>query len=305
LRYARGFLLLSIAGFFVYALWHYREARVFENLRFDDGLLYASGAGSLGLTLCLGALWLFILQHLSGKLLPLAAGFYVHMVGWLGRYTPGKLGLFVGKALLGQKLAGSGEAATASVIYENVLFIASGVVLAASTISVPGIQGPVLRTTFAVIALACLLAAPRGIFWILDRARRWLPSRLKSISWQAPLHERYLAVLCIFYCVPHACAGLGFFALVHLVAPDSGMSWASAIGILTAAHLAGIFAAFAPAGLGVREAALVVLLLPYVPAEIALSLAILARLTSIVADFVVFVMVMAYTPYVKRHAGLF
>ena len=75
--------------------------------------------------------------------------------------------------------------------------------------------------------------------------------------------------------------------------------------MLTTAHLAGIFAVFAPAGLGVREAALGALLLPYVPAETAVSLALLARLTSVFADVIVFAAVAFATPYAKRYANLF
>lgn len=309
MRYLRTFLLLSIGGFFIFALWHYWEAQVFANLRFDAALLYLSIAGSLGLTLSLGILWLFILQRLSGQPLPLGAAMYVHLAAWLGRYTPGKLGLFLGKALLGQKLAGGGREAAASVIYENILFIASGVVLAAATGGLPGMQiaGQYAWLAQSVVLagiLASLLVVPRCIFWILNRARDWFPSRLKNVSWQVALGERDVAVLSVFYCVPHVCAGLGFYALVNLVAPQSGIGWLSAVGILTAAHLAGIFAAFAPAGLGVREAALGALLLPYVPAETAVSLALLARLTSVIADVTVFIVVVAWTPYAKRHANL-
>lgn len=310
MRHLRVLLLLLIGGCFVFALWHYWESQVFAKLRFDEVLLYLSIAGSLGLTLCLGILWLFILQRLAGKPLPLAAGLYVHLIAWLGRYTPGKLGLFLGKALLGQKLASGGREAAASVIYENALFIASGVVIAAATVSLPGVNnagqyGWLVQALVVLAIFACLLLAPRSLFWFLNRFREWFPRRLQNVSWQATLRDSDVALLSILYCVPHVCAGLGFFALIYLVVPDSGIGWLAAIGILTAAHLAGIFAAFAPAGLGVREAALGALLLPHMPAESAVSLALLARLTSILADVVVFAVVAACTPYAKRHANLF
>jgi hypothetical protein len=183
-------------------------------------------------------------------------------------------------------------------------------VLAAATVGLPGMwiggeYGWIAQFIVLPAMLGCLLLAPRCIFWLLDRARAWFPTRLKNISWQVALRDRDVALLCIFYCVPHVCAGLGFYALIALVAPQSGIGWVAAIGILTTAHLAGIFAAFAPAGLGVREAALGALLLPYVPAETAVSLALLARLTSIFADVFVFAIVAICTPYAKRHARLF
>ncbi|MDH3716413.1 MAG: hypothetical protein OET44_21500, partial [Gammaproteobacteria bacterium] len=195
----RASLLLSIGGFFVFALWHYWEAQVFANLRFDAALLYLSVAGTLGLTLCLGFLWLFILQRLSGQPLPLGVGMYVHLAAWLGRYTPGKLGLFLGKTLLGQKLAGGGREAAAAVIYENILFIASGVVLTASTVGLRGLgiagqYGWVAQSVVVPAMLVSLLVAPRCIFWILNRLQTWFPGRLKNVSWQAALRDRDVAL---------------------------------------------------------------------------------------------------------------
>ncbi len=309
LRAVKSLLLAVILACFAYALWHYRDTLALANLRFDEGLLYLSVAGSLALTVSLGLLWMHVLQRLSPQPLPRKAVLYVHLVAWLGRYTPGKLGLFLGKALLGGKLVGDGRAAAASVVYENILFIASGMVLAAATVGLPGLRdgGSDWLTEAALVlaVLAGLIAAPRCAFWVLNRARRWFPARLKALAWEATLDERELAVLCVFYCVPHVCAGLGFYALVCLLAPGSGVGWVAAIGVLTAAHLAGILAVFAPAGLGVREAALGALLLAYMPPETAVSLAVLARLTSLVADLAVFAVVAVGTLYARCNARLF
>lgn len=308
LRVARTLLLAVILACFAYALWHYGDTLALAHLRLDEGLLYLSVAGSLALTLSLGLLWMHVLQRLSPQPLPRAAALYVHLLAWLGRYTPGKLGLFLGKALLGAKLVDDGRAATASVVYENILFIASGLVLAAATVGLPGLRGGdygwAAQGALVLALLGGLIVAPRCAFWALNRMRRWFPARLASLVWEATLAERELAVLCVFYCVPHVCAGLGFYALVCLLAPDSGMGWVAAVGVLTAAHLAGILAVFAPAGLGVREAALGAMLLAYMPPETAVSLAVLARLTSLVADLAVFAVVAVGTLYARRYARL-
>jgi hypothetical protein len=62
--------------------------------------------------------------------------------------------------------------------------------------------------------------------------------------------------------------------------------WPGAIGALAAAYFAGYAALFAPAGVGVREGALAVLLAPWAGAAAATVLAVIARIWMTVGELV-------------------
>jgi hypothetical protein len=79
--------------------------------------------------------------------------------------------------------------------------------------------------------------------------------------------------------------GLPFRMLAIAVAPSAAaMSWLEAASIFALAWCAGAFVVFAPAGIGVREAALSFLLTHVMPIGSALSLAVLSRIAWVIAE---------------------
>jgi uncharacterized membrane protein YbhN (UPF0104 family) len=72
--------------------------------------------------------------------------------------------------------------------------------------------------------------------------------------------------------------------LIRAVSPDIDVPFSAAVAANSLAWLAGFFAVFAPAGLGVREGTFVVLLAPWLPLETGLVAAALWRFALIVAE---------------------
>jgi uncharacterized membrane protein YbhN (UPF0104 family) len=87
--------------------------------------------------------------------------------------------------------------------------------------------------------------------------------------------------------VSMALLGMSFalFVIATTDAPASAMF--SLIGICAAGYLAGYLVVFVPGGLGVREGVYAVLLALYIPASVAVAVAILARLWLTLVELVV------------------
>jgi hypothetical protein len=83
--------------------------------------------------------------------------------------------------------------------------------------------------------------------------------------------------------VPSLIAWLGYgtalFLLVQGTLPDVTLSWAAATGAFAASYIVGYLAVIAPGGLGVREAALVIILGPLVGEGNAVAIAFVSRVT--------------------------
>jgi len=76
--------------------------------------------------------------------------------------------------------------------------------------------------------------------------------------------------------------------------PQTGVPLVDAIGILTAAHIVGVLAFIVPAGLGVRESILALLLVSYMPMDQAVLISLITRLWSTVADSYVLAAVLVF-----------
>jgi uncharacterized membrane protein YbhN (UPF0104 family) len=93
-----------------------------------------------------------------------------------------------------------------------------------------------------------------------------------------------LAAWLLVFAAAHVLVGLSFHALLVALGHGDAFSAVESIGILTAAHLGGIVAVVAPAGLGVREALLAGLLAPALGGEAALAVALVTRVGATLGD---------------------
>jgi uncharacterized membrane protein YbhN (UPF0104 family) len=79
--------------------------------------------------------------------------------------------------------------------------------------------------------------------------------------------------------------GFSFRQLAVAIHPEAqALSWIEASSIFALAWCAGFVVVFVPAGIGVREGVLTLLLAGFMPAGAALSLALLARLAWLIAE---------------------
>jgi hypothetical protein len=168
----------------------------------------------------------------------------------------------------------SATVATATVLLEQVVLLLTG--LAVVAVFTPA----VLHTTWWQGALAgglilgiLMLAVPGG------RIGRWLAQHIPSISlvW-SQLRAPQLLTFFVILIVPWLLYGMAFrllaIGLLGGVSAPAGFY----IAAFTGSYLAGVIAVFAPAGLFVREAALIGVLTPVLGGGDAVILAIASRI---------------------------
>lgn len=278
-----------VIAYFLFSLWKQWQTGLLEKFTYSVTGLLASMLGMVGLVVLMALLWRWLLDLLAKKKLPLKAVLKIQILSWLGRYMPGKVGMFLGKILLGKEIGLSGSVLASSVLYEHLLFISSGFSIVLLTLG-SSVVAKLISVDVSLMQLILLIgiilaSAPyliKTAFYLLEKIMT--PGDHKVI---AVLSVRNTGLMFLGYHLAHLSAGAGFFLLLHTLVPDIGIPALSAVGIITAAHLAGILAFFAPAGLGVRESVMTWLLLPYMELDSALSISILTRVWSTVADGII------------------
>lgn len=258
LRRLYAVVVLVVLG---YLFWQVPDAiRVLSARASDAGawmfvLAWALMASSLGV------LWAVGLRMIAGCRLGLLETLQVQGGAWAGRYLPGKVGLLAGKLVLADRRGLDARTLAASVIFEQLAFIAAGVAVAAACLDPtlldrwlgPGALAPVAGPGFRAVAVAMAIA--------LAIAAAWVAIRTAGAGRVAAL-----APVALLYLLPHAVCGLGLAALSK--AGGLEVSLVDAVGAMALANVAGVLAVFAPAGLGVREAVLVAVLPAQDPAAI-------------------------------------
>lgn len=275
-------VVLLVFSYVLYQQW--RSGQLHE-LDYPLAPILLSALGMYGLAVLLGIFWCRILRMLSTKRTVISPLMHVHFVSWLARYIPGKIGQIASKVVLSESLGYRRGVLIASVFYENAFFIGSGI----STVLL--CLGPV--------SLRRLLPSGWSETWVMVLSLIIVSGLLLFVYFLPPVMHRFLndrggvdkpistgTVMSLFvsYHIAHLAAGLGFYVLLQLLAPQTPVPLIVAIGILTAAHIGGVLAIVVPAGLGVRETILALLLASYMPMDQALLISVLTRIWSTVAD---------------------
>lgn len=284
---------------FAVSFWKQWKTGVLENLDFSAFGFFASSLGMVGFVLWIGVLWRWLIDTFSGKRLPWSVVIYIQIMSWMGRYLPGKIGLVIGKMLLGMRYSISKSALLGSTLYEQAYLISSGISVVLISLGIEQIHriSPVyLSQALAyILVIVILLGIPASIrlflFWFGGTKK--ISAGVEQITipyWRS-------VALFIWYHLCHLIAGVGFYFLIKSLVPNMDIGVLTAIGIITAAHVAGILAIFAPAGIGVREAVLVVLLAPSLGLDLSYAMAIIVRLWSTAADGILFFVLLLGTPF--------
>jgi hypothetical protein len=201
---------------------------------------------------------------------------HVWFVSNLARFIPGMVWQFAGMAAMVQRHGVSPVAATAAVLLQQVTVLVTGVALTA--LAAPALLG---RWTDALPAAAPAALAVLGLVVVIVAVRRVGPGLARllrvNVTWPSP-PRRALAGFVVSLGFPWLAYGVAFWlfgrAVLGAAAPDVVLASTAYVG----SYVAGLIAVFAPAGLVVREAALVAALTPAVGGGPALALAVGSRL---------------------------
>jgi hypothetical protein len=213
----------------------------------------------------------------------------------LARFIPGTIWQFAGLAALAVDEGVSPLAATAAVLLQQLVLLATGLVVAAVMAPawiqpVAGEAPPVVTASVAVVALGLFTAViPRAMPAVGRTLSRFAK---REFVWPRPSPSAfagYTAALVLPWLIYATAFWLFSRAFLGPYAPSLGVAG----GAFVASYVAGIVAVFAPAGIAVREAALVAMLAPIVDTRVALVLAIGSRLWMVALEILTAVVVVA------------
>ncbi|WP_007516089.1 lysylphosphatidylglycerol synthase domain-containing protein [Pseudofrankia saprophytica] len=279
----RGALLVA-AGLLVATLvsrWH----EVSASLR-ELSVVGVVGSGvatvvAVGLTVLS---WRAVLAGLGARL-PLRAATRIFFVGQVGKYIPGSVWPVLAQMELSRDYGVARPRSAAASLIVLALAVPCGGLVAAATL--PFVSRDALTSywwAFAAAAAFALLLLPPVLRRLLALAFRLL----RRPAMTEPVPARAVLAGAGWLVVSFGCYGAATF----LLARDLGASvggprlLALAVGGYALSWTAGFLVLVLPAGLGVREAVLVLALSPALARDPALVLALVSRLFATVADLV-------------------
>jgi glycosyltransferase 2 family protein len=239
-------------------------------------------------------LWRRILTDLTGRRAGLAVALRIYFLSNLGRYLPGKVWQLAGMALLAERAGLPGVAAGAAAVLGQIVLLLTGAVFL--VVLVPGWAGslPALLTALGLAALTGvglrLLAGPLGRRLRARMKGRFaarLAPALELASGVRPLHALRWS---LGYAAGWIVLGVAFVLFASAFVPQAAAAPGHLAGTVAAAYLGGYLAFFAPAGAGVREGVMGLLLAQVMPAEAALVIAVASRVWFTAAEAAVLAM---------------
>lgn len=194
----------------------------------------------------------------------------------VGKYIPGKVFLYLGRLFLYVREGRSGAAVSFAFALEWLLSILAASILGllgAVGRRVPGIPSFGLWLLGGSLVLVVVSLHPV----LLERAAARVSRILGVAPFGKPPAWRTLVGLTVLYILSWGICGLGFFSFLRSFYPVEATEIVFIAGSFSSAALIGTLVVFVPAGLGVREGVLAMLLSQILPEPAAVAGALLAR----------------------------
>jgi glycosyltransferase 2 family protein len=217
-----------------------------------------------------------------GAPLPLAAGMRVFYLGQLGKYLPGSIWPAVTQMRLGRDYQVPQRASGAAVVVFMLVVIGTGLLVGLPVVPLLG-DGAADQYHWMLLVLpaAVLLAAPPVLNRLIALALRL--ARRPPLP--APLSLGGILRVAGWSIAAWLCYGVQVFVLARQLGATGGwLLLVQCTGAFAVAFASGPLLLVVPAGAGVREAALLLLLGPTITAPRAAVVAVVSRLLFIVGD---------------------
>jgi uncharacterized membrane protein YbhN (UPF0104 family) len=208
----------------------------------------------------------------------------VYFISQAAKYLPGGIWAFPSRVVAYQAIGVEKSASVVSLVEEiSALFL--GATLVGLTGLLQGLPVPAWVRTSAIAGVGACIAAvlvfQLSISWKVAQKFRLVGDQTVAAfeSQRAQIKGRWLVLAMLGSFAFWFLVGIGFHFLVNGINQEAlQLSLLQAASLFALAWCAGFVIILAPAGLGVREAAISVLLLPVMGASHALSIALVARL---------------------------
>jgi hypothetical protein len=251
-------------------------------------LLHSLSVTGVGLALIAGVVaifatflcWRAVLTDL-GSPLPVTSGMRVFFLGQLGKYLPGSVWPVLAQMELGRGYKVPRRSSGAAVMILMLLLVGTGLLVAA--LALPLLGDDALRRygwVLSVLPVAAVLLYPPVLNRLLAAGLRL--ARREPMP--HPLSLRGVLGAVGWGLVGWVLYGVHIWILAHMLGVHGAGLLARSIGAFAASWSVGFLVVIAPAGGGVREAALIVLLGTGVGAARATVIAVVSRLLLTVGD---------------------
>lgn len=297
LRRIAGWLLAaSLAGYFAWFAWHALEPGALGAL-ISPGVAAALVAAALlyaAIIPITAWAWARLLarQGESWQVVTLA-----RLLGrvQLAKYIPGNVAQHAGRAVLSLKAGMGGRPLAVTVVQETMLAVAASVLVGvlALALSAPGIAQLPPNSRGWLLGLGACLGLLVIVLSAFDRSPSSLlqsRSRLSRLLGRAGGLPGARVVLPALagYGLNYLLIGLGLWLVARAAGMPAALDLSLAIAAFALSWLLGFLAPGAPAGLGVREGIMVLLLAGAVPDADALAFVLLARLVTLTGDAIIY-----------------
>ncbi|WP_101783834.1 lysylphosphatidylglycerol synthase domain-containing protein [Nonomuraea indica] len=272
-RLLRVVLALVALGFLGYGLARNWDETAAKLAGLSPWVLLGAFAAVLGGQLCHLVAWRQVLAGL-GSPLPVRVAGRIMFVGQLGKYIPGSVWAYAAMMELGRDHGSPPRRTFACISLSLVINLGVALAIAAATLA----GRDALREAWYLLLLVPVIAVclhPRVLTWGLSLALRL--ARREPLETVLPGRTVLVAT---------AWTALGWFVYglhIWLLAGRWDL-YVVATGAYAFAWATGLLAVVVPAGVGVREGALVLVLAPLVGQGAALAVAVVSRLAFTLAD---------------------
>jgi glycosyltransferase 2 family protein len=289
-----------VAGLVVTALF---VVYVVRTLRGHDLSVYATPHAVLGIvfaTLC----WLAGVPLMALAWRGMLGGLGVRrsrreLIGILGvtqfaKYVPGNVSQYIGRVGMSLARGIPARALAATIILETLLIIAAAVTVGVASGLLSGVGLTVVRHHGAQLGLigALVAVAIAGLFGFRAIAPRMLrsfaPKYAPALDGTLLPTQSSLVRAFIMYCVAYGAVGAGLILLGNLLLPHAQQDDWLLIAAFSLSWVVGFVTPGAPAGLGVRESLLLLMLAPVYSPAAASVLVIALRIATTLGDLTMF-----------------
>jgi hypothetical protein len=289
-------MLGMIGGLIVTALFVWFMVR---SLHGHDLRVYATPHAAVGIVLA-ALFWFTVVPLLALAWHGMLSGLGVHrsrreLFGIVGitqfaKYVPGNVGQYIGRVGMSLARGMPARALAATVILETLLVIAAAVVIGVGTGVLSAAGSQVVRQhgwQLGLVAALAILAAI-GLFMfrlIAPRLlRRFAPKYAPTLDGALIPRQATLARAFVLYCCMYLLVGLGLVLLAGFLLPGASHDYWLLIAAFALAWVVGFVTPGAPAGLGVREGLLLLMLAPVYGSASAGILVIALRIATTLGD---------------------
>lgn len=140
------------------------------------------------------------------------------------------------------------------------------------------------NNAFLLLILFVILLNPRILNFFINLLLKFKKTDIKPVNFSNTTLLKILLLEMIVWLL----FGLSLFVLINSIHPIPVSEFFYVCGSFSLSSIIGFFAIFAPAGIGVREGILIIILSKIIPPEIAGVVAVLSRLFLILAELLLF-----------------